>query len=57
MTKNLKSEKELAYTEDEIVSLYRAASKKKRQIQILADLADTDVQRIVRILKRHGEFK
>ena len=57
MTKNLKSEKELAYTEDEIVSLYRAARKKKRQIQILADLADTNVQRIVRILKRHGELK
>lgn len=42
------------YTDAEIVTLYREARKKGREIQILAELNDTDTATIKRILKAHG---
>ena len=42
------------YTDAEIVALYRDAKKKGREIQILAELNDTDMATIKRILKDNG---
>lgn len=42
------------YTDAEIVTLYREARKKGREIQILAELNDTDTATIKRILKSYG---
>ena len=42
------------YTDAEIVTLYREARKKGREIQILAELNDTDSETIKRILRFYG---
>lgn len=42
-------------TEHEICHLYRAARNKVTQLQILAELNDTDRNQIIGLLVKHGE--
>lgn len=47
----------MVYTKDEVVSLYRRAKNKKREIRILVELTCSDVDTILAILEDAGEFE
>lgn len=45
----------MTFTEFEIVTSYRQAAHQGKQIKVLAELNDVDVDKIVNILEAHGE--